>query len=80
LVVAVTLPFAALMTFVWMQLFGMSANLMSLGGLAIAIGLIVDAAVVVVENAVEHLQNNDEPAAVPKLHTIYRAAGEVAAP
>lgn len=80
LVVAVTLPFAALMTFVMMQLFGMSANLMSLGGLAIAIGLIVDAAVVVVENTVEHLQNNNETAAVPKLHTVYRAASEVAAP
>lgn len=79
LVVAVTLPFAALMTFVWMQLFGMSANLMSLGGLAIAIGLIVDAAVVVVENAVEHLQSDDQPA-VPKLHVVYRAASEVSAP
>ncbi|CCB64976.1 MULTISPECIES: efflux RND transporter permease subunit [unclassified Hyphomicrobium] len=80
LVVAITLPFAALMTFVMMQLFGMSANLMSLGGLAIAIGLIVDAAVVVVENTVEHLQHNREPASVPKLHTVYRAAIEVAVP
>lgn len=80
LVVAVTLPFAALMTFVMMHLFGMSANLMSLGGLAIAIGLIVDAAVVVVENTVERLQHNQGPAAVPKLHTVYRAAGEVAVP
>ena len=53
LVVAVTLPMSALITFLMMQLFGMSANLMSLGGLAIAIGLIVDAAVVVVENTVE---------------------------
>ncbi len=58
LVVAVTLPFAALITFVMMQMFGMSANLMSLGGLAIAIGLIVDAAVVVVENTVERLQHD----------------------
>ncbi len=80
LVVAVTLPFAALMTFIMMQLFGMSANLMSLGGLAIAIGLIVDAAVVVVENTVEHLQHNNEPDRIPKLHTIYRAAAEVATP
>ncbi|WP_414462537.1 efflux RND transporter permease subunit [Hyphomicrobium sp. DY-1] len=79
-VVAITLPFAALMTFVMMQLFGMSANLMSLGGLAIAIGLIVDAAVVVVENTVEHLQHNRELASVPKLHTVYRAASEVAVP
>jgi len=80
LVVAVTLPFAALVTFVLMQRFGMSANLMSLGGLAIAIGLIVDAAVVVVENTVERLQHAPSAETVPKLHLIYRAACEVATP
>lgn len=82
-VVAVTLPFAALMTFVMMKGFGMSANLMSLGGLAIAIGLIVDAAVVVVENTVERIQHGAEGSAdghVPLLHQIYRAASEVAVP
>ncbi len=78
IVVAVTLPFAALVTFAMMRVFGMSANLMSLGGLAIAIGLIVDAAVVVVENTVEHLQSGEER--VPLLHRIYRAASEVATP
>jgi cobalt-zinc-cadmium resistance protein CzcA len=78
IVVAVTLPFAALVTFAMMRMFGMSANLMSLGGLAIAIGLIVDAAVVVVENTVEHLQSGDERA--PLLHRVYRAASEVATP
>ncbi|MCB1503810.1 MAG: efflux RND transporter permease subunit [Hyphomicrobiaceae bacterium] len=80
LVVAVTLPMAALITFVMMRLFGMSANLMSLGGLAIAIGLIVDAAVVVVENTVEHLHHADEASRVPLLHRVYRAAAEVATP
>ncbi len=80
LVVAVTLPFAALVTFVLMQQLGMSANLMSLGGLAIAIGLIVDAAVVVVENTVERLQHSQSADAIPKLHLIYRAASEVATP
>ena len=55
LVVALILPLAALATFVLMRQFGMSANLMSLGGLAIAIGMLVDAAVVVVENIVTHL-------------------------
>lgn len=80
LVVAVTLPFAALATFAMMKIFGMSANLMSLGGLAIAIGLIVDAAVVVVENAVEHLQHDADNARNPLLHKIYRAASEVATP
>ncbi len=80
LVVAVTLPFAALMTFVMMQAFGMSANLMSLGGLAIAIGLIVDAAVVVVENTVERLQHQGGKGRVPVLHHVFKAASEVAVP
>jgi heavy metal efflux system protein len=80
LVVAVTLPFAALVRFVMMHFFGMSANLMSLGGLAIAIGLIVDAAVVVVENTVERLQHRGDSSSVPKLHSIYQAASEVATP
>ena len=79
-VVAVTLPFAALMTFVMMRWFGMTANLMSLGGLAIAVGLIVDAAVVVVENTVERLQHAAVDSSVPKLHEVYRAASEVATP
>jgi cobalt-zinc-cadmium resistance protein CzcA len=77
-VVALTLPFAALATFAMMRVFGMSANLMSLGGLAIAIGLIVDAAVVVVENTVERLHSGDNR--TPLLHQVYRAASEVATP
>ena len=48
--VALVLPLSALITFILMRYFGMSANLMSLGGLTIAIGMLVDAAVVVVEN------------------------------
>jgi CzcA family heavy metal efflux pump len=49
LVAAVTLPLAVLMTFAVMHLFGESINLMSMGGLAVAIGLVIDDAVVVVE-------------------------------
>ncbi|WPB85708.1 CusA/CzcA family heavy metal efflux RND transporter [Sediminicoccus rosea] len=51
LVVSLSLPLAVLVTFGLMHYFGLSANIMSLGGLAIAIGLLVDCAVVVVENA-----------------------------
>lgn len=80
IVVALTLPFAALITFVMMQSFGLTANLMSLGGLAIAIGMLVDAAVVVVENTVEHLSHHKDDAKVPMLHRVYRAASEVAVP
>lgn len=79
-VVAVTLPMAALVTFIFMRLFDMSANLMSLGGLAIAIGLIVDAAVVVVENTVERLQHAGDGSRIPILHQVYKAASEVATP
>ncbi|MBI1200247.1 MAG: CusA/CzcA family heavy metal efflux RND transporter [Phenylobacterium sp.] len=78
-VVAVTLPFAALSTFLLMRAFGLSANLMSLGGLAIAIGMLVDAAVVVVENTVERL-TDPEASRSRKLHLIYEAAREVAVP
>lgn len=79
LVVTLMLPLAALATFVLMHSFGITANLMSLGGLAIAIGMLVDAAVVVVENAMSHL-HQPGAARLPRLHLIYRATCEVAAP
>ncbi|WP_215409136.1 CusA/CzcA family heavy metal efflux RND transporter [Janthinobacterium sp. JC611] len=78
LVVACILPLAALGTFLLMQAYGLSANLMSLGGLAIAIGMLVDAAVVVVENIEAH-GAHAQPG-VPRLHRIYRAVREVALP
>jgi len=80
IVVACMLPMAALFTFLMMQLAGMSANLMSLGGLAIAIGLIVDAAVVVVENTVERLAHEPAGSRTPWVHLIFRSASEVAVP
>ena len=79
LVVATTLPLAALGTFILMRLTGMSANLMSLGGIAIAIGMLVDAAVVVVENAIERL-GSDEARRLPRLNVLFRAVTEVAQP
>ena len=78
LVVALTLPLAVLITFIMMQKFGMSANLMSLGGLAIALGMLVDGAVVVVENIISHL--GDRRPHIPHLHVIYRAVKEVITP
>jgi cobalt-zinc-cadmium resistance protein CzcA len=77
-VVAATLPLAALATFVLMERTGMSANLMSLGGLAIAIGMLVDASVVVVENVVSHLAH--DAGRNPKLRVVYEAVREVAVP
>ena len=78
LVVACILPLSALGTFLLMNAFGLSANLMSLGGLAIAIGMLVDAAVVVVEN-IEAQGANAQPG-MSRLHVIYRAVREVAMP
>ncbi len=78
LTVALTLPLAALATFLLMRQFGLSANLMSLGGLAIAIGMLVDGAVVVVENVVSHLAHERSPQ--PRLHRVFRAVREVATP
>lgn len=77
IVVALSLPFAALATFLLMRMTGLTANLMSLGGLAIAVGMIVDSAIVVTENAVERLnaaKSSNKP------HIIYRAVTEVALP
>ncbi len=79
LTVALALPLAVLTTFILMRQFGMSANLMSLGGLTIAIGMLVDAAVVVVENVVSHLADG-ESSKLPRLHLIYRAVKEVSVP
>ncbi|MFA9461168.1 efflux RND transporter permease subunit [Thiohalorhabdus sp. Cl-TMA] len=81
LTVALILPLAALSTFLLMGWFGLSANLMSLGGLAIAIGMLVDAAVVVVENVVAHLERaGSGRRRLPRLHLVYRAVKEVAVP
>ncbi len=56
LVVILTLPLGVLFAFIVMRIQGVSANIMSLGGIAIAIGAMVDAAVVMIENAHKHLE------------------------
>lgn len=79
-VVVLTLPLSALGTFLLMRWAGLSANLMSLGGLAIAIGMLIDAAIVVVENVVLHLEHDRGASNTPLLNTIYRATREVVVP
>ncbi|MCC6916630.1 CusA/CzcA family heavy metal efflux RND transporter [Nitrosomonas sp.] len=79
LIVVATLVVTPLLTFMVMNHQGISANLMSLGGLAIAIGLMVDSTVVVVENVFHHLgqgSNSQESRA----RTIVEAVGEVGTP
>ncbi|NKE73520.1 efflux RND transporter permease subunit [Candidatus Manganitrophus noduliformans] len=79
LVVALTLPLAVLSTFIVMWKTGLSANLMSLGGLAISLGMIVDAAIIQVENVQRHL--SEHPEGKPnKLQIVLRAILEVRKP
>ncbi|MBN4075299.1 MAG: CusA/CzcA family heavy metal efflux RND transporter [SAR86 cluster bacterium] len=81
LTVAIVLPMSALITFILMNMVGMSANLMSLGGLVIAIGMLVDASIVIVENIVSSLGNSTTGSkALPKLHIVFRAVKDVAVP
>ena len=77
LVVIATLPLAMLFAFILMERMGMSANLMSLAGLAIGIGMMVDGAVVMVENAFRRLAHGTEG---PRSQVVQRAAQEVAQP
>lgn len=78
LVVALTLPLAALATFIAMKAVNLSANLMTLGGLAISIGMIVDAAIIQVENVQRHL--SEQGTSAHKLSTVLNAVLEVRKP
>ncbi len=80
LTIACILPLSVLSTFLLMKHFGMSANLMSLGGLAIAIGMLVDSAVVVVENIVSHVAHAPKKHVSSKLSIILAAMREVSLP
>jgi cobalt-zinc-cadmium resistance protein CzcA len=76
-IVIISLPISLLIAFLLMDYYGISANLMSLSGLAIAVGMIVDGTIVVVENCFRKL--HDEPSA-PRLKLIADSAKEVATP
>jgi Putative silver efflux pump len=83
LVAIITLPIGILVAFIVMQHQGINANIMSLGGIAIAIGAMVDAAVVMIENAHKHLEAwhqqspGQPPSATQHLQLIAQAAAEV---
>ncbi|MGH7547493.1 MAG: efflux RND transporter permease subunit, partial [Gemmatimonadales bacterium] len=78
-IVTAMLPASALLAFILMRAAGLSANLMSLGGLAIGIGMLVDGGVVMVENVYRHLGEHRSPE-TSRLTVIRRAAHEVARP
>ncbi|UFS72794.1 CusA/CzcA family heavy metal efflux RND transporter [Geomonas sp. RF6] len=78
MVVLIALPLSLLATFIVMKLTGISANLMSLGGLAISIGMIIDTTIIQVENVQRHL--SEEGGDRTKLATVLRAVMEVRKP
>jgi len=78
-IVALSLPFTAFFTFLMMGWQNVTANLMSLGGLAIAIGMVVDASIVVAENIARHLTER-AGSGTPRLIVIQEAVREVARP
>jgi Cu(I)/Ag(I) efflux system membrane protein CusA/SilA len=65
LIVILALPIAVLVSFIPMYFFGITSNIMSLGGLALAIGVLVDAAIVMVENGYRHLSERQNRAPLP---------------
>ncbi len=75
LVAIITLPIGILMAFAAMNALGIGSNIMSLGGIAIAIGAMIDAAIVMVENAHKRLEH--APPGVPRTEVLIRAAQEV---
>ncbi len=75
LVAIIMLPVGILMSFAAMKALGLGSNIMSLGGIAIAIGAMIDAAIVMIENAHKHLER--APAGKPRVKILTEAAGEV---
>jgi multidrug efflux pump subunit AcrB len=76
IIAATTIPLTVVITFFFMRLFGQTFNLMSLGGIAVAIGLVIDDAVVVVENIERHLRRRS---AESRRDAIYGSVGELMA-
>ncbi len=75
LVAIIMLPVGVLIAFIAMRALGMNSNIMSLGGIAIAIGAMVDAAIVMIENAHKHLERDD--GSKPRARIIVEACREV---
>jgi cobalt-zinc-cadmium resistance protein CzcA len=80
LIVTATLVVAPLATFIVMDQIGLTANLMSLGGLVIAIGMMVDGSVVVVENVYRHLSEHPADSPTSRSAVVLKATKEVAQP
>lgn len=75
LLISAVMPLAVLLAFIAMKLFGVDANIVSLAGIAIAIGTIVDMGIILCQNIVQHLA--EAPPGESRLEVIYRASSEV---
>lgn len=76
LIAAITIPVAVVISFIFLRLFGVTLNIMSLGGLAVGLGIMIDAAIVDTENIFRHLKKNPEDSLLATL----RGASEVRRP
>src|SRR5215470_12956542 len=84
LIAILALPIAVLASFIPMYWLGVTSNIMSLGGLALAIGVLIDASIVMVENGYRHLserqEHNSEPVSEPQRRTILINAAKQVGP
>lgn len=80
LIIIITLPLTVLISFLLMKIFNIGSNIMSLGGIAIAIGAMVDATIVMVENAHKHLQGKDNLTKEERIEIILYSAKQVGRP
>ena len=80
LIIIITLPITVLITFLMMKIFGIGSNIMSLGGIAIAIGAMVDATIAMVENAHKYLQGKENISNNERIEIIIKSAKQVGRP
>lgn len=76
LIAAITIPIAVVISFIFLRLFGVTLNIMSLGGIAVGLGIMIDAAIVDTENIFRHLKNKPKDSLLATL----RGASEVRRP
>jgi Cu(I)/Ag(I) efflux system membrane protein CusA/SilA len=77
LIISLTMPFAVLICFILMKVSGVDSNLMSLGGIAIAIGTMVDMGIILTENIVRHLDDQEGSSGKPILEIVFEASREI---
>lgn len=79
-IIIIILPLTVAFTFLLMKIFGIGSNIMSLGGIAIAIGAMVDATIVMIENAHKHLSHVENPTKKERYEIIIKSSKQVGTP